>query len=210
MAELHQHRNAIERIVAAHGAANVRVCGSVARGDARPDSDIDLVVDMDDDRGALDLSELILDLQDELDRPVEVLRVPPEHVRSARSPIRQILATAIPLGDTVPRPSLREDHDRRLLAELADSLTLVAGYAPGNQVEFMRSDMAVDATRHRLAEIAAVCARLSKDLKARHPEVRWRALTGLAAVLSHGPYAAWEISHRHLAPLEAVIQSETR
>jgi len=73
MAELHRHRDAIERIAAVHGAANVRVCGSVARGDARPDSDIDLVVDMAGERDVLDLSELVLDLQRELARPVEVL-----------------------------------------------------------------------------------------------------------------------------------------
>src|SRR5215472_13858091 len=52
MAELRRHRDAIERIAAVHGAANVRVCGSVARGDAQPDSDIDLVVDMAGDRDA--------------------------------------------------------------------------------------------------------------------------------------------------------------
>ena len=53
LAELRRHRDAIERIAAGHGAANVRVCGSVARGDARPDSDVDLVVDMAGERDVL-------------------------------------------------------------------------------------------------------------------------------------------------------------
>jgi len=210
MAELHRHRDAIERIAAVHGAANVRVCGSVARGDARPDSDIDLVVDMAGERDVLDLSELVLDLQRELARPVEVLRAPPAHAASAHSPAGNIVAEAIPL-DAPAAPGGRPagERDRRLLGELARSLALVAGYTAGNQDAFLRNDMAVDATRQRLREIALACARLSGELKARHPGVRWRALTGLPAVLGHGPYPAWEISRNHLTQLRAVIDSET-
>jgi hypothetical protein len=38
------HREAILRVAAAHGATQVRLIGSVARGEARPDSDVDLLV----------------------------------------------------------------------------------------------------------------------------------------------------------------------
>jgi len=210
MAELRRHRDAIERIAAVHGAANVRVCGSVARGDARPGSDIDLVVDMAGERDLLDLSELVLDLQRELGRPVEVLRAPPAHAPSAHSPVRHILAAAIPL-DAQAAAGARPpgDRDRRLLGELAGSLALIAGYTAGGQEAFLRNDMAVDATRQRLREIALACARLSGELKARHPGVRWRALTGLPGILGHGPYPAWEISRNHLTQLRAVLDTET-
>ena len=40
-------RDQILEIAAKHGAMNVRVFGSVARGEARPDSDVDLLVDWD-------------------------------------------------------------------------------------------------------------------------------------------------------------------
>jgi uncharacterized protein with HEPN domain len=182
----------------------------VARGDARPDSDVDLVVDMAGERDLLDLSELVLDLQRELGRPVEVLRAPAADIRSARSPAGNIVAAAIPLDAPAAaggRPP--GDRDRRLLGELASSLALVAVYTTGNQDAFLRNDMAVDATRQRLREIALTCARLSAELKARHPGVRWRALTGLPAILGHGPYPAWEISRNHLTQLRAVIYSET-
>jgi len=209
LAELRWHRDAIERIAAVHGAANVRVCGSVARGDARPDSDIDLIVDMAGERDVLDLSELVLDLQRELGRPVEVLRAPPVDIRSARSPAGNIVAAAIPLDAPAAGGRPPGERDRRLLGELAGSLALVAVYTAGNQDAFLRSDMAVDATRQRLREIALTCARLSAELKARHPGVRWRALTGLPGILGHGPYPAWEISRNHLTQLRAVIDSET-
>jgi uncharacterized protein len=39
-----EKREAIVRIAAAHGAAQVRLIGSVARGDDRPESDVDLLV----------------------------------------------------------------------------------------------------------------------------------------------------------------------
>ena len=43
-------RDEVLRLADKHGATNVRVFGSVARGDARPDSDIDLLVDWEYDR----------------------------------------------------------------------------------------------------------------------------------------------------------------
>jgi hypothetical protein len=42
---LEERRAEIKRIAAKHGARNVRVFGSVARGEAGPNSDVDLLVD---------------------------------------------------------------------------------------------------------------------------------------------------------------------
>jgi predicted nucleotidyltransferase/DNA-binding XRE family transcriptional regulator len=58
---------------AEHGARNLRVFGSVARGDDRPDSDIDLLVDLDAGRGLLDLAELRDALSDLLGEQVDVV-----------------------------------------------------------------------------------------------------------------------------------------
>jgi uncharacterized protein len=70
--ELREQRTEIERIAERHGARNVRVFGSVARGDAVPGSDVDFLVDFDPDRTVLDLSALILDLQAALGCEVDV------------------------------------------------------------------------------------------------------------------------------------------
>lgn len=56
-----------------HGARNVRVFGSVARGDNGEDSDVDLLVDMDKGRTLFDLIGFKLDLEDLLHMPVEVV-----------------------------------------------------------------------------------------------------------------------------------------
>ena len=69
---LRKVRSEILAAAARHGASNVRVYGSVARGEAGPDSDIDLLVDMGDGRSLLDLAGLHLELEDLLGFQVEI------------------------------------------------------------------------------------------------------------------------------------------
>lgn len=66
-------REAILDVAARHGARNVRIFGSVARGDDRPDSDVDFLVDMEADRSLLDLIGLSQELEALLERKVDVL-----------------------------------------------------------------------------------------------------------------------------------------
>jgi len=70
---LQQKRPEILRIATSHGARNVRLFGSIARGEDRPESDIDLLVEMDSDRSLLDLVGLGQDLEEFLARKVDVL-----------------------------------------------------------------------------------------------------------------------------------------
>jgi predicted nucleotidyltransferase len=67
------HREAILRIAGLHGARKVRVFGSVARGEATPRSDIDLLVEMEPGRSQLDLVALWLDLEVLLARKVDLV-----------------------------------------------------------------------------------------------------------------------------------------
>jgi len=70
---LKSKREEILRLAAKRGARNVRIFGSVARGQARPDSDIDFLVDLELGRSLLDLGGLLNDLQKLLGRPVDVV-----------------------------------------------------------------------------------------------------------------------------------------
>ena len=65
-------RAEILEIAARHGARKVRVFGSVARGTARRNSDIDFLVEMEEGRSLLDHAALILDLERLLKRSVDV------------------------------------------------------------------------------------------------------------------------------------------
>jgi predicted nucleotidyltransferase len=71
--DLEQKREEIFRIAARHGARNIRLFGSVARGDDRPESDVDLLVEMEEDRSLLDLVGLGQELEALLRRKVDVL-----------------------------------------------------------------------------------------------------------------------------------------
>ncbi|HWW88751.1 MAG TPA: nucleotidyltransferase family protein [Vicinamibacterales bacterium] len=71
--ELQSHRRQILELAARRGARNVRVFGSTVRGDDRPDSDIDLLVDVEPGRTLLDVIGLEQDLEELLGRSVEVL-----------------------------------------------------------------------------------------------------------------------------------------
>lgn len=93
MTELQSRRGEILRIADAHGARNVRVFGSEARGEARPSSDLDLLVDMADDRSLLDLVGLGQELEDLLGRRVDVLTPASVHPRLRA----RIMADARPL-----------------------------------------------------------------------------------------------------------------
>jgi predicted nucleotidyltransferase len=66
-------RQEILRITDQYGASNIRLFGSRARGEARADSDIDLLVDMPPSSSLLDVARLMMDLQDLLGCKVDVV-----------------------------------------------------------------------------------------------------------------------------------------
>jgi hypothetical protein len=70
---LKSKRQEILDIAAKHGARNLRVFGSVARGEARPESDLDILVEMEPGRSLMDHIALMQDLEDLLQRKVDVV-----------------------------------------------------------------------------------------------------------------------------------------
>jgi len=68
-------REEVLALAARYGASNVRVFGSVARGTADTDSDIDFLVDMEKGRSLLDLGGLLMELQRLFGRDVDVITV---------------------------------------------------------------------------------------------------------------------------------------
>jgi predicted nucleotidyltransferase len=66
-------REAVLRLANQYGASNVRVFGSVARGEARPDSDVDFIMQFPSNTSIFDMVGLWLDLTDLLGRTVDVI-----------------------------------------------------------------------------------------------------------------------------------------
>ena len=67
------HRTRILALAKRHGLQDVRVFGSMARGDADDGSDVDLLVSLAPNKTGLALGALLVDLEELLDRRVEVL-----------------------------------------------------------------------------------------------------------------------------------------
>lgn len=90
---LQEKREEILRICAKYGARNVRVFGSVARGQADVQSDIDFLVEMEPGRSLFDLGGLQYELEQALDCPVDVVTE-----RGLKVRIRErVLREAVPL-----------------------------------------------------------------------------------------------------------------
>ncbi|MNW67156.1 Nucleotidyltransferase domain protein [compost metagenome] len=68
-----EERAAVVRVAARYGVANVRLFGSVARGEDRVDSDVDLLVDLDPQVGLFTLAALEAELGEMLGRTVDVV-----------------------------------------------------------------------------------------------------------------------------------------
>lgn len=90
---LKSKREQILRTAKEHGATNVRVFGSVARGEADEKSDIDILVDLQPGRSLLDHAALSLALQELMGVQVDVISS-----RGLRERIRErVLQEAVPL-----------------------------------------------------------------------------------------------------------------
>jgi predicted nucleotidyltransferase len=90
---LQDRRMDILQIAASHGARTVRIFGSMARGEAGPDSDVDILVNLNPGRSLLDIVAIKQDLEDLLGRKVDVV------TEAAISPYirEQVLKEAIDL-----------------------------------------------------------------------------------------------------------------
>jgi uncharacterized protein len=76
-----KHRNELKALALRHGLRDVHVFGSMAREDARPDSDVDLLVDVPPGTSAFVLGAMLMDAQDLLGRRVDIV------TRSALNPV---------------------------------------------------------------------------------------------------------------------------
>ena len=85
----HERKAAIDHLARKHGVRNIRVFGSVARGDNQAASDVDFLVEFDKDRALFDLIAFRLDLRELLGVEVDV--VTPNSLRYIRD---RVLAEA--------------------------------------------------------------------------------------------------------------------
>ncbi len=91
--ELKAKREEIFAIATQYGASNVRVFGSVARGDAHTASDVDFLVDLEPHRNIMDLGGLLIALEVALHHSVDV--VTPDDLKPKIA--ARVLQEAVPI-----------------------------------------------------------------------------------------------------------------
>lgn len=89
---IRNHRDEILRLARAHGARKLRLFGSVARGDDRSDSDLDLLVEMEPGRSLVDHVALKQDLEGLLGRDVDVVTEQSLHPRLRDRVLREAVS----------------------------------------------------------------------------------------------------------------------
>lgn len=172
-----EKRPEILRIAAKHGARNLRLFGSVARGEEHEGSDVDLLADY---------KGFGLDLQEDLEKllGVEVDVVPYEIHPYIRD---RVLAEAIPLETEdfreravieSQRPHEPMDRDRLHLLLMRDAIDAVLEYAAVGRAAFDSERMRRDAIVQQLTQIGEAANRISAELRQQHPEIPWEQMRG--------------------------------
>jgi len=89
---LHNHRRAILKLAREHGARNVRIFGSAARGDVTTNSDVDVLVEMEEGRSLVDHLALKQDLEDRLGQDVDLVTEASLHPRIRERVLREAIS----------------------------------------------------------------------------------------------------------------------
>jgi predicted nucleotidyltransferase len=93
LSALRAHRSVLLQLAGRHGARNLRLFGSAARGDAGPESDIDLLIDLEPGRTLLDLVAFRREATELLGLPVDIATA-----EMLREPVRRAAERdAVPL-----------------------------------------------------------------------------------------------------------------
>ncbi len=90
--DLRARRDEILRLAEKHGASNVRVFGSVARGEARPDSDVDFIVSFRPKTSIFDQVGLWQDLQELLGCEIDLIADHPSGGRVMRAALKEAVS----------------------------------------------------------------------------------------------------------------------
>ena len=105
------------------------------------------------------------------------------------------------------------ERDEALLLYIQESITRVAEYTRGSRDAFFNESVTQDAVLRRMETLADAASRLSGELKARHPDVRWRAIYGFRNVAAHDYLGlrldqTWETIELHLPSLKEAVDEE--
>jgi uncharacterized protein len=193
-----EQRARIVDFLAARGARNVRLFGSLARGEDDPQSDIDLLVELEGDRSPGMELMMVLGLSEELSELLAT-RVDVVTIRVLRPELTEVaLAEAVPLWPAArtSAPATSSGRSRLIREHLAGG-------------EFDRKTS--DAILYNLVVIGEAAARIGEDTRARAPDIPWTSIVGLRNLVTHEYFRVdldivEDIVATSLGPLETEVK----
>lgn len=217
------NREEAVRILSAHrgelrklGITRLALFGSVVRDQDRPDSDIDLLIDIDRQHGfsRLDQGDLQTVFEDLLGQPVDLIR------RDLLKPFLRdaILAEAVeiypqpgPLPASARNEPIPPRSPRQRLEDMHDAIVASERFIAGRSFADFQADRMLQLALERSIEIISEASRhLPDEMKRRYPLVAWPKVRDIGNVLRHGyeivdPHIIWSVVTEELAPLKAAV-----
>jgi uncharacterized protein with HEPN domain/predicted nucleotidyltransferase len=206
-----------EAVIRAHGVTRLAVFGSTARNEARADSDVDVLVDIDWRRrfSLFDWAGLELTLRDLLGREVEVA------MRQSLKPFVKdaILAEAV---EVFPDLGRRSNEDERIgmpahkarqhLQDIIDAIAEIEAFLAGKSYnDYLSSALLRRGVERDIEIISEASRRIPADLIARHPQIPWHQIAAIGNILRHAYRAVdssiiWTVVTVELTPLRQAVE----
>ena len=191
-------REAILWIAQQHGVSRIRVFGSVARGEATEDSDVDLLIEVAGPTSLWFPGGLVAELEALLGRRVDVVWNPMHFGKNCGIECckKRYHYEGRPYRSP-PYPGMHRGHP-----EL---------HSQGRDT-FLTDWKTCKATLRELQELAESTQQISAFLRGQHPEVPWPAIAGFRNVLVHNSLGLsvnriWEIIERDLPSLRVAVET---
>ncbi len=197
---------------------DVAVFGSVARGQAKAESDVDFVLTFNRPVGLLHLVRCKLAFEEILERRVDV--VTPHGLKSGLR--EEVLEDAVSVLGDLPRPGgqARRKRWRWRLGELLAALERTQRYTEGlDYAAFMARELVRDAALHNLLLAGENVNYLPPDLKLLWPELPWEELHQMRHLIAHEYFGldlelVWQTIRAEvpplLPPLRAALDVQTK
>ncbi len=189
-------REEVLALAARYGASNVRIFGSVARGTADTDSDIDFLVDMEKGRSLLRFGGAV-------DGVTEAVR--------SRCRCHNCGGLTFPnsrKGSGSRGQIMRDDRER--LIDIQQAIVAINKYAGKGRTTFEREELVQTWVVHHLQIIGEATSKISEGFQDKHPQIPWSKIIGMRNILVHDYFGididiVWQVIKKDLPELAETI-----